>query len=172
MQIEDVKPQIVCIVVVSIGSFIPQISTLLLHVEKDTLKAPARSAKHGCLSDERQTHRRAFAGHLSAILQHPLHPLPVWSLREYTSDTETNIIDSKETQNQHTGFGSGSRIFCHMDELPGHALQAFLQNNRQSSCGCAVKQKGWDFRADFVAARGRNGEERGGLIGTEHTKLS
>ena len=69
----------------------------------------------------------------------------------------------------YTGFGSGILIFCHMDELPGHALQAFLQNNRQSSCGCAVKQKGWDFRADFVAARGRNGEERGGLIGTEHT---
>ena len=77
--------------------------------------------------------------------------------------------DANMNMQAYTGFGGGSRIFCHMDELPGHALQAFLQNNRQSSCGCAVKQKGWDFRADFVAARGRNGEERGGLIGTEHT---
>ena len=83
---------------VSIGSFILQISTLLLNMEKDTLKARARSAKHCCLRDGKQTHRRAFAGHLSAILQQPLHPLPVWSLREYTSDTETNITDSKETQ--------------------------------------------------------------------------
>ena len=82
---------------VSIGSFILQISTLLLNIEKDTLKAPARSAKHCCLSDEKQTHRRAFAGHLSAILQQPLHPLPVWSLWECTSDTETNSTDSKET---------------------------------------------------------------------------
>ena len=82
---------------VSIGSFILQISTLLLNMEKDTLKAPARSAKHCCLRDEKQTHRRAFAGHLSAILQQPLHPLPVWSLWECTSDTETNSTDSKET---------------------------------------------------------------------------
>ena len=77
--------------------------------------------------------------------------------------------DANMNMQAYTGFGGGSRIFCHMDELPGHALQAFLQNNRQSSCGCAVKQKGWDFRAGFVAARGRNGEERGGLIGTDHT---